>query len=56
MAGVMAQSEITRGIAARDAGNHAAAVKAFETVISLDAEDPLGFSLSGGHAPPGRTK
>ena len=57
MAGVMAQSEITRGIAARDAGNHAAAVKAFETVISLDAEDPLGFLyLADMHLRAGRSK
>ena len=46
MTAALARAELARGIAAREAGNFAAAQKAFETVIALDPGDPAGFLFS----------
>ncbi len=42
MTSALACAEIARGIAAREAGNATAAGKAFESVITLDPNEPLG--------------
>ena len=43
MTAALARAALNRGLAARAAGNDAAALKAFETAIGLDAESPLGY-------------
>ncbi len=47
MTGAIARAELNRGLAARDAGNYPAALKALQSVIQIDPGDPLGFLYLG---------